>query len=477
MFDSLKKSLKKFGQEVEEKGLTETTFEVIERPPQPPQSKPAPQPAPPAPQTKSQPAPAPTPPPAPRAATPPPTAPTRPAPPHVEVTRHSPEEKARVVKEFNHEIRDATEAAPGAPAEHILEGAEPEEGDRARIPVPKEPIAHPANQPGLQKQERHAAEPHGPSVVTKAPPSATTSPRPAPAPAPASPVTRAVKGKAIDPSKIEDLLWDLELALLESDVALEVVEAIKERLLESLPRIRVENADDVPVRVENALRSALLDVLTVEGFDWDTWILEKTMEKKPVIIMFIGVNGTGKTTSIGRIAHRLKDDGYTCLMAAGDTFRAGAIEQLTQHAENLGVTIIKHKAGSDPAAVAYDAVESAKARMKDVVLLDTAGRMQTNTNLMDEMKKIKRVANPDLVVFVGDSLAGNDAIEQARKFNDAVGIDAVILTKVDTDAKGGAALSIAQAVGRPIVFLGVGQEYRDLIPYDPEWMVERIFEA
>ncbi|HWH07881.1 MAG TPA: hypothetical protein VNX21_01690, partial [Candidatus Thermoplasmatota archaeon] len=133
--------------------------------------------------------------------------------------------------------------------------------------------------------------------------------------------------------------------------------------------------------------------------------------------------------------------------------------------------------GGDPAAVAYDAVEHAKARKKDVVLLDTAGRMQTNTNLMDEMKKIKRVAKPDLIVFVGDSLAGNDAVEQAQKFNEAVGIDAVILTKVDTDAKGGAALSIAKAVGRPILFLGVGQEYGDIVPYDPQWMVDRIFEA
>jgi fused signal recognition particle receptor len=164
-------------------------------------------------------------------------------------------------------------------------------------------------------------------------------------------------------------------------------------------------------------------------------------------------------------------------MAAGDTFRAGAIAQLEKHADKLGVKLIKHDSGADPAAVAYDAIEHAKGRMKDVVLLDTAGRMQTNSNLMDEMKKIKRVAKPDLVVFVGDALAGNDAVEQAVQFDKAVNIDAVILTKVDTDAKGGAALSIAKAVGKPVLFLGVGQEYGDVVPYDPQWMVDRIFEA
>ena len=192
--------------------------------------------------------------------------------------------------------------------------------------------------------------------------------------------------------------------------------------------------------------------------------------------MFVGVNGTGKTTAIARIVHRLKGMNKSSVIAASDTFRAGAIEQLEKHAARLGVKLIKHKAGSDPAAIAYDAVEHAKARKKDVVLIDTAGRMQTNINLMDEMKKIKRVAKPDMIIFVGDSLAGNDAIDQAIKFNEAVEIDAAILTKIDADAKGGAALSIAHAVGKPILFVGIGQDYEDLVPFDPEWMVERLFE-
>ena len=162
-------------------------------------------------------------------------------------------------------------------------------------------------------------------------------------------------------------------------------------------------------------------------------------------------------------------------MAASDTFRAGAIEQLELHAQRLGCKFIKHQAGGDPAAVAFDAVEHAKAKHRDIVMIDTAGRMQTTSNLMDEIKKIKRVAKPDLIMFVGDSLAGNDAIDQAKKFHEAVGIDAVVLTKLDVDAKGGAALSISSAIGQPIAFVGIGQDYGDLMPFDAAWIVERIF--
>jgi fused signal recognition particle receptor len=162
-------------------------------------------------------------------------------------------------------------------------------------------------------------------------------------------------------------------------------------------------------------------------------------------------------------------------MAAGDTFRAGAIEQLKIHAENVGVKMIKHGPSADPAAVAYDAIDHAKAKHKDVVLLDTAGRMQTNVNLMDEMEKIKRVAKPDMIIFVGDALAGNDAVEQAKRFNEVVGIDGVILTKVDTDAKGGSALSVAYTIDKPLLFIGIGQGYEDQIPFEPQWMIKNIF--
>ena len=368
-------------------------------------------------------------------------------------------------------------AAPAPPApKPVAPAPAPPPKPVAPAPPPPKPVEQPkpAPAPAAARAAPAFQEVAPPKPVQQAP---KAPPAPPPAPAPKAPSGPAKEGKAIQVEHIDDLLWDLELSLLESDVALPVVEEIKESLKRKLPEIRVQGPDDVPAAVEKALREALLDALSVKPIDFDAWVLERTMERKPVVIMFVGVNGTGKTTSIGRIAFRLKENGFTSVMAAGDTFRAGAIQQLEKHAEKVGVSFIKTTPGGDPAAVAYDAIEHAKGRMKDVVLLDTAGRMQTNTNLMDEMKKIKRVAKPDMIVFVGDSLAGNDAVEQAVHFDKAVGIDAVVLTKVDTDAKGGAALSIAKAVGKPILFLGVGQEYADLVPYDPQWMVDRIFEA
>ncbi|MHB8605748.1 MAG: signal recognition particle-docking protein FtsY [Thermoplasmatota archaeon] len=366
-------------------------------------------------------------------------------------------EQKRAAAEFDREITNATEAAPGASPETFAEGVEASDIETARMPRVDD-FASPA-----ARRDMNAAQPHPPS----------TRPQERATPVVVAP---SGDGRAINVEKIDDLLWDLELSLLESDVALPVVEEIKEALKTNLKKLRVRNAAEVPTAVEAALRAAILEALTLDEIDFDTWLLDHLEKKKPVVLMFVGVNGTGKTTAIGRIAHRLKENGFSSVMAAGDTFRAGAIEQLSKHGEKLGITVIKHNAGGDPAAVAYDAIEHAKSRMKDVVLLDTAGRMQTNTNLMDEMKKIKRVANPDMIIFVGDSLAGNDAVEQAIHFDKAVGIDASILTKVDTDAKGGAALSIAHAVGKPILFVGVGQEYGDLVPYDPKWMVARIFD-
>lgn len=277
--------------------------------------------------------------------------------------------------------------------------------------------------------------------------------------------------RTIDDGKFDDLLWDLEIGLLESDVAYDVIQSIKKDIKEELKSIsfsRFRSGDFV----ETVLKNAISHVLQANDFDFIDFINQK---EKPVVIMFIGVNGTGKTLSIAKIAKLLHKHDKTCVMAAGDTFRAGAIEQLTIHAEKLGVKIIKHGPGSDPAAVAYDAIEHAKAKHKDVVLLDTAGRMQTNYNLMDEMAKIKRVAKPDLILFVGDSLSGNDAVEQAKRFNEVVGIDGVILTKVDTDAKGGSSLSIAYTIGKPLLFIGVGQGYDDQIPFNPEWMVDNLF--
>ena len=279
-------------------------------------------------------------------------------------------------------------------------------------------------------------------------------------------------GAVIREKHLENVLWEMELALMESDVAVEALEEMKAIIKKRLIGLRVENRASITPTIEKALKASLVELLSKTTFDPQT-LLEK--RDGPLVIAFVGVNGTGKTTTIARITDWLQQNGKSVVMAASDTFRAGAIEQLELHAERLGCKFIKHQAGGDPAAVAFDAVEHAKAKHRDIVMIDTAGRMQTNSNLMDEMKKIKRVAKPDLIMFVGDSLAGNDAIDQARKFHEAVGIDAVVLTKLDVDAKGGAALSISSAIGQPIAFVGIGQDYGDLMPFDAAWIVERIF--
>jgi len=279
-------------------------------------------------------------------------------------------------------------------------------------------------------------------------------------------------GRRLKESVMDDLLHDLEIGLLEADVALPVAEELIGSVKEALLGKRIDKAFDLEEAVRLALKSAVRQVLSQQEFSLTERMKAKT---PPYVIMFVGINGGGKTTAIAKMANRLHKHGYSSVLAAGDTFRAGAIEQLTIHADKLGCKIIKHQEGSDPAAVAYDAIEHAKARKKAVVLIDTAGRMQTNTNLMDEMKKIKRVAKPDAVFFVGDALAGSDAVEQAKRFDAAVGIDAVILTKIDADAKGGAALSIAKTIGKPIAYVSIGQEYEDFRRFDADWMVARIF--
>jgi fused signal recognition particle receptor len=280
------------------------------------------------------------------------------------------------------------------------------------------------------------------------------------------------KGRKVRGGKLEDVLGDLEVALLEADVALPVAQAVLTTMREELLGKRITREVSFGEGVELALRHAIEKVLAAEKIDFLALVKESP---KPFVVMFVGVNGTGKTTAIAKVTHLLQKNGYSVVIAAADTFRAGAIEQIEVHANRLGTKLIKHKAGADPAAVAFDAVEHAKARRKDVVLIDTAGRMQTNQNLMDQMKKIQRVAAPHLVVFVGDALAGNDAVEQARTFQEAVGFHAAILCKIDADAKGGAALSIAHSVGKPILFVGTGQTYDDLMAFDPHWMVEKIF--
>ena len=284
-----------------------------------------------------------------------------------------------------------------------------------------------------------------------------------------------VREKTISEKHVEDTLWELEMGLLEGDVAMEVATALVDSVKDDLVGRKIKRSSDITEYTYNALRNAVGEIIDVPGKSMTEMIEEKKAQGEPLVVMFVGINGTGKTTTIGKLANYYLKKGYTPVIAASDTFRAGAIEQVTHHADNVGVKIIKHQKGSDPAAVAYDAVEHAKAQGKELVLIDTAGRMQTNTNLMDEMKKIKRVSKPDLVIFVGDALTGNDATQQAVKFNEAIDIDGVILTKADADSKGGASLSIGYVIKKPIMFLGMGQGYDDIMEYDADWMLNQLF--
>ena len=284
-----------------------------------------------------------------------------------------------------------------------------------------------------------------------------------------------VREKTIQEKHVEDILFELEMELLQGDVAMEVATEVVESVKENLVGKKIKRSNDITEYTFYALRDAVEEIISIPGKSMTEMIEEKKAQGEPLVVMFVGINGTGKTTTIGKLANYYMKKGYTPVIAASDTFRAGAIEQVTYHADNVGVKIIKHQKGSDPAAVAYDAVEHARAQGKELVLIDTAGRMQTNTNLMDEMKKIKRVSKPDLVIFVGDAITGNDATEQARKFNEAIDIDGVILTKADADSKGGASLSIGYVIQKPIMFLGVGQGYDDIMEYDSDWMLNQLF--
>lgn len=284
-----------------------------------------------------------------------------------------------------------------------------------------------------------------------------------------------ITAKTISEKHLEDILWELEMGLLEGDVAMEVASAVVDSVKDDLVGRKIKRSNDITEYTYKALRNAVAEIIDIPGKSMTEMIEAKKAQGEPLVVMFVGINGTGKTTTIGKLANYYLKKGYTPVIAAADTFRAGAIEQVNYHADKVGVKLIKHQKGSDPAAVAFDAVEHAKAQGKELVLIDTAGRMQTNTNLMDEMKKIKRVAKPDLVVFVGDALTGNDATQQASKFNEAIDLDGVILTKADADSKGGASLSIGYVIKKPILFLGMGQGYDDIKEYDADWMLNQLF--
>jgi len=280
-------------------------------------------------------------------------------------------------------------------------------------------------------------------------------------------IKKAVSKKISD-KKFEELFEELELGLLEANVAVEVIDRLKEGLKMEIV--------DVPIKgkVDNFVFEKLKDNIK-ELFKEELDLVEVIKKsEKPYVIVFLGVNGSGKTTSIAKVAKLLQSNGLSCVLAAADTFRAAAIDQLGLHADKLGVKMIKHDYGSDAAAVGFDAVKHAKTKDVDVVLIDSAGRMHSNANLLDELKKIVRVVEPDMKIMVAESIAGNDAVEQARKFNEVVGTDGFILTKADVDEKGGTILSISYILDKPILFLGTGQEYGDIEKFNLSKLMEKL---
>jgi fused signal recognition particle receptor len=275
--------------------------------------------------------------------------------------------------------------------------------------------------------------------------------------------------------KLRPILQDFKMSLIENDVAVSVADHICNEMEKRLDGVQVKRLEDKREIVKKNLREVLLGILTAnEKIDLLELAREKQRMNQPLVIVFVGINGTGKTTTIAKVAKLLTKNGYSVVLACSDTYRAGSIEQLEEHAKRLGLRMIKHTYGADPAAVAYDAINHAKAHGINAVLIDTAGRIQTDRNLMNELAKIKRVINPDLTILTVDSLTGNDAVMQAEEFHKRVGIDGTILTKVDADVKGGSALSVTYVTKKPIVFIGTGQKYDDLEEFNPEQFTQMI---
>ncbi len=275
--------------------------------------------------------------------------------------------------------------------------------------------------------------------------------------------------------KLKPILEEFKLNLVENDVAFPIAEKICNELVNRLEGLQIKRLEDKRKVVRENLQQILLEILdSGEKIDLLELAEEKRKKGEPLVIVFVGINGTGKTTTIAKIAKLFSKKGYSVVLACSDTYRAGSIEQLGEHARRLGVRMIKHTYGADPAAVAYDAINYARAHGINVVLIDTAGRIQTDKNLMNELAKIKRVVNPDLTILTVDALTGNDAVMQAEEFNKAVGIDGTVLTKVDADVKGGSALSVTYVTGKPVIYIGTGQTYEDLQEFNPQRFTKMI---
>ena len=291
-------------------------------------------------------------------------------------------------------------------------------------------------------------------------------------------ITQLATHATLSQEDVDKILWDLEVSLIESDVASEAIESITATLKTKLVGSKIQRSEDRQHFIEEQLKSAIRDTFAnTTKVDVISLIKEKRKKSKesPFVILFLGINGTGKTTTVAKFANLLKKNKLSVVVACADTHRAGAIEQLSEHASRLGIKAIAQSYGSDPAAVSKDAQLYAQSHNIDVVIIDSAGRIQTSKNLMEEMGKIVRVVQPDLKIFVGDSLAGNDAISQAKEFQKVTDFNAAILTKADADVKGGAALSIAYITKRPVIYLGVGQSYDDLMQFDIDKFIAELF--
>ncbi|MBD3304637.1 signal recognition particle-docking protein FtsY [Candidatus Woesearchaeota archaeon] len=393
-----------------------------------------------------------------------------------------PEVEERKIEEFRKGIKKVEEEIP-----EIIEEKKPEE-KKEETPaeeilkiyeeVKEEPEASKVEEKPKEVKPKPEVKVEKPEEVPK--PKPEIKPKPVEKPVEEAPkdekkgffrrITEKITTKRISESQFDDLFWDLELAMLENNVAVEVIEKIKADLKKDLtekpvPRAKIEET------VIHSLKNSVSGLFDVEQVD----LFAKLKEKKPLVICFVGINGSGKTTSIAKVANMFLKNKASVVLAAADTFRAAAIDQLQLHADNLGVKLIKHDYGADAAAVAFDAVKHAEAKDRDVVLIDTAGRLHSDHNLVEEMKKIVRVSKPDLVLFVGESITGNDCTEQAQKFDEAVGVDGIILSKADVDEKGGAAISVSYVTKKPILYMGVGQEYDDLEPFDRDKILDSLF--
>jgi len=274
----------------------------------------------------------------------------------------------------------------------------------------------------------------------------------------------------IEEADIKNFLSELNLALLESDVEQGTAKEIVGQMRKELIGVKIKGREDINEFLKKEIKGILERVMKTEQINFFSLV----GKKKPFVILFLGPNGAGKTTSIAKLTHKLQKEGKSVVLAAADTFRAASIEQLEKHAGKLNVRLVKHKYGADPAAVAFDAVKAAEAGKIDLVLIDSAGRQDTNVNLMNELKKINRVIKPDLKIFVGEAMAGNALLEQAMQFNEWIGIDAFVLTKIDCDAKGGTSISLLHKLKKPVLFVGTGQGYNDLIEFTPNYIIDRV---